>query len=96
MDVNAIRLALQQLAATLQTRNPTEDDLEKGFVDVYRALGYAIAGRDYRNKARDTSGIPDVMLHNSDRSIQVIVELKKPSENLEGHVGQLAQYLRPN
>ncbi len=93
MDANAVRQALQQLADTLGTRNPTEDDVEKGFVDVYRALGYATAGRDYRNKSRDVSGVPDVMLHNSDRSIQVIVELKKPTENLEQHEKQLADYL---
>jgi predicted type IV restriction endonuclease len=93
MDANAVRLALQQLADTLGTRNPTEDDVEKGFVDVYRALGYATSGRDYRNKSRDVSGVPDVMLHNSDRSIQVIVELKKPTEQLEQHKKQLAEYL---
>jgi N-6 DNA Methylase/Type I restriction enzyme R protein N terminus (HSDR_N)/Eco57I restriction-modification methylase len=63
-------------------------------VDVYRALGYAISGRDYRNKTRDVSGVPDVLLHNSDRSIQVVVELKKPSENLENHRRQLEDYLR--
>jgi N-6 DNA Methylase/Type I restriction enzyme R protein N terminus (HSDR_N) len=94
MDKNAMRLALNGLRETLETRNPTEDDVEKGFVDVYRALGYAVSGRDYRNKTRDVSGVPDVILHNSDRSIQVIVELKKPSEMLEAHVGQLAQYLK--
>ncbi len=94
MDSTAIRVALQQLLATLGTRNPTEDDLEKSFVGVYHALGYAVSGRDYRNKTRDASGIPDVLLHNSDRSIQVIVELKKPSENLEQHTAQLANYLK--
>ncbi len=94
MDSTAIRVALQQLSATLGTRNPTEDDVEKSFVGIYHALGYAVSGRDYRNKTRDASGIPDVLLHNSDRSIQVIVELKKPSENLEQHTAQLANYLK--
>ena len=94
MDQNALKTALQDLAVTLGTNHPSEDDVEKGFVGVYQALGYTISGRDYRNKTRDTSGVPDVILHNSDRSIQVIVELKKPSENLDHHTQQLAEYMR--
>jgi Type I restriction enzyme R protein N terminus (HSDR_N) len=94
MDQNALKIALRDLAVTLGTSHPSEDDVEKGFVGVYQGLGYAISGRDYRNKTRDTSGVPDVILHNSDRSIQVVVELKKPSENLDHHTQQLAEYMR--
>jgi hypothetical protein len=93
MDNNAMLQALNQLSLTIQGRNVSEDDIEKAFVDIYRTLGYSLAGRDYRNKPRDVSGVPDVILHNSDRSIQVIVELKKPSEKLDAHIQQLGNYL---
>ena len=39
-------------------------------------------------------GIPDVRLANSDDSVQVIVELKKPRESLSDHENQLIRYVR--
>jgi hypothetical protein len=56
-----------------------EDDIERLFQNVYLELGYKTVGRDILGKRKSKkSGIPDVRLLNSDDSIQVIVELKKP------------------
>jgi hypothetical protein len=60
---------------------------------VYFSVGYIGIGRGVRNKAKGSSGIPDVLLCNTDRSIQVIVEVKKPIENLNHHVAQLKAYM---
>ena len=71
-----------------------EDDIERLFGDVYVALGYTKVAKDILGKRGSRSGIPDVRLLNSDESIQVIVELKKPSENLSEHEPQLFRYVR--
>lgn len=72
-----------------------EDDIERLFQNVYLELGYSTVGRDILGKRKSKkSGIPDVRLLNSDDSIQTIVELKKPSENLGDHENQLFAYMR--
>lgn len=71
-----------------------EDDIEHLFNPVYLELGYLNRGKDILGKRGSKSGIPDVRLLNSDESIQVIVELKKPSENLSDHEDQLFRYMR--
>ncbi len=71
-----------------------EDDIERLFGDIYVALGYTKVAKDILGKRGGKSGIPDVRLLNSDESIQVIVELKKPSENLADHENQLFRYVR--
>ncbi len=71
-----------------------EDDIERLFGDIYVALGYTKVAKDTLGKRGGKSGIPDVRLLNSDESIQVIVELKKPSENLADHENQLFRYVR--
>ena len=79
-------------AAVRDTLN--EDDVERSFQPVYIALGYSNVGRDILGKRKGRSGIPDVELKNNDDSTQVIVELKKPSENLNEHEDQLVRYVR--
>ena len=65
----------------------SEDELEKLFQasGFYQALGYAHVGRDIRAKRGGAAGIPDVFLLNEDESIQVVLEFKRPSVELEGH-----------
>ena len=70
-----------------------EDDIEHLFNPVYYELGYLNRGKDILGKRGSKSGIPDVRLLNSDESIQVIVELKKPSEDLRDHEKQLDRYV---
>jgi hypothetical protein len=80
----ALEAALTELGDVKDTFN--EDDIERLFQSVYLELGYTTVGRDILGKRKSKkSGIPDVRLLNSDDSIQVIVELKKPSENLSDH-----------
>ncbi len=74
--------------------NFNEDDIERLFQAVYLALGYQHVGQDILGKRKGASGIPDVLLTNSDDSIQVVVELKKPTEALEQHTDQLVRYMR--
>jgi len=71
-----------------------EDDVERLFQDVYLSLGYQHVGQDILGKRKGASGIPDVLLTNSDQSIQVVVELKKPAEDLAHHEDQLKRYVR--
>ena len=71
-----------------------EDDVERLFQPVYEGLGYLTIGRDILGKRKGKSGIPDVRLANSDDSVQVIVELKKPRESLSDHENQLIRYVR--
>ena len=71
-----------------------EDDVERLFQPIYVALGYTNVGRDILGKRKGKSGVPDVRLANSDDSVQVIVELKKPAEELSDHEGQLIRYVR--
>lgn len=73
--------------------NFNEDDIERLFQPVYLALGYANIGQDILGKRKGASGIPDVLLTNSDESIQVVVELKKPAEDLANHTEQLRRYM---
>ena len=78
----------------------SEDELEKLFQasGFYQALGYAHVGRDIRAKRGGAAGIPDVFLLNEDESVQVVLEFKRPSVELEGHSDQLLAYaneLRP-
>lgn len=87
---------LQSVFASLHTalrEGMNEDDIEHLFQPVYVELGYLNRGRDILGKRGSKSGIPDVRLLNSDESIQVIVELKKPSENLNNHEPQLFRYM---
>lgn len=72
----------------------SEDEVERLFEPVYGALGYRATGVDIRYKRRGRSGVPDALLLNSDSSIQVVVELKNPREDLAVHEGQLQQYVR--
>jgi N-6 DNA Methylase/Type I restriction enzyme R protein N terminus (HSDR_N)/Eco57I restriction-modification methylase len=89
----ALEAALTELSKVKDTFN--EDDIERLFQNVYIELGYKTVGRDILGKRKSKkSGIPDVRLLNSDDSIQVIVELKKPSENLSDHENQLFAYMR--
>ena len=71
-----------------------EDDIERLFQALYLALGYLKPGQDIRGKRRGESGAPDVALLNSDRTFQVIVELKRPSEKLSLHRRQLVAYVQ--
>lgn len=71
-----------------------EDDIERLFGEVYIALGYTQVAKDILGKRKGRSGIPDVRLLNSDESIQVVVELKKPDEDLADHEDQLFRYVR--
>lgn len=74
--------------------NMNEDDIERLFGEVYIALGYTQVAKDILGKRKGRSGIPDVRLLNSDESIQVVVELKKPDEDLADHEDQLFRYVR--
>lgn len=89
----ALEAALTELGNVKDTFN--EDDIERLFQSVYLELGYTTVGRDILGKRKSKkSGIPDVRLLNSDDSIQVVVELKKPIENLSDHEDQLFAYMR--
>jgi hypothetical protein len=80
----ALEAALTELSKVKDGFN--EDDIERLFQNVYLELGYKTVGRDILGKRKSKkSGIPDVRLLNSDDSIQVIVELKKP---------ELAKFIR--
>ncbi|CAN5635607.1 hypothetical protein BH24DEI1_BH24DEI1_07280 [soil metagenome] len=71
-----------------------EDDVERLFQTVYLALGYMRVAQDILGKRKGKSGIPDVRLLNTDESVQVVVELKKPAESLRDHEAQLFRYVR--
>ncbi len=89
----ALEAALNTLGEVKDTFN--EDDIERLFQNVYLELGYTTVGRDILGKRKSKkSGIPDVRLLNTDDSPQVIVELKKPAENLSDHENQLFAYMR--
>jgi type I restriction-modification system DNA methylase subunit len=89
----ALEAALIELSKVKDSFN--EDDIERLFQGVYLELGYTTVGRDILGKRKSKkSGIPDVRLLNSDDSIQVVVELKKPAENLSDHENQLFAYMR--
>lgn len=70
-----------------------EDDVERLFQPVYEALDYRVVGKEILGKRPGRSGIPDVRLVNEDGSIQCVVELKRPAEDLADHVSQLTGYL---
>jgi hypothetical protein len=90
--LDGLQEALESLSDGL-TDDLTEDDLEKRFVPTYVSLGYSLADRTIRGKMSTRSGIPDNLLLNEDESVQVVVELKRPSESLEPHVPQIQRYL---
>lgn len=73
--------------------NMPEDEVEHLLNPLYAELGYEQTGRDIRRKKRGRSGIPDVLLLNSDDSIQVVVEVKRPSEILTEHENQVKRYM---
>jgi len=72
----------------------TEDEVERLFNQIYHALGYTSEGLDIRGKRAGESGVPDVVLLNSDGSFAAVIELKKPSEELTSHEPQIRDYLR--
>lgn len=94
MDNVKLTLALEELAKRVK-QGFTEDAVEHSLTETkfYEALGYERTGRDIRRKPKGKSGIPDALLLNSDDSIQVVVEVKKPSELLTDHVDQLRRYM---
>ncbi len=88
----ALRATLRNLEAAVRD-TLSEDEVEHLFDALYAELGYITAGRDILRKRGGKSGIPDVRLQNSDESIQVVVELKRPSEDLTDHQDQITRYL---
>ncbi|WP_092265780.1 Eco57I restriction-modification methylase domain-containing protein [Deinococcus reticulitermitis] len=94
MDTVKLDLALEDLAKRVKPKF-TEDAVEHSLTETkfYEALGYERTGRDIRRKPKGKAGIPDALLLNSDDSIQVVVEVKKPSETLTDHVPQLRRYM---
>jgi len=72
----------------------TEDEIERLFNPIYHSLGYTTPGQDIRGKRSGESGIPDVVLLNSDGSFNVVIELKNPNEVLSSHEPQIQEYLR--
>ncbi len=93
VTANPLQSAFASMHVSLRA-GMNEDDIERLFGDIYVALGYTKVAKDILGKRGGKSGIPDVRLLNSDESIQVIVELKKPSENLADHENQLFRYVR--
>ncbi|MEF2278727.1 N-6 DNA methylase [Deinococcus sp. YIM 134068] len=95
MDADQFNAALDALSRRVKA-GFTEDAVEHTLTETrfYEALGYERTGRDIRRKPKGKSGIPDALLLNSDDSIQVVVEVKRPSEDLTDHVDQLARYVR--
>jgi hypothetical protein len=92
LSTDALRVALNSLAHALE-QPLTEDEVERLFQPIYEALGYSTPGRDIRGKRRGESGVPDVVLINSDGSFNVVVELKNPDEELAHYELQLQRYL---
>jgi hypothetical protein len=72
----------------------TEDEVERLFNPIYHALGYTSEGQDIRGKRSGESGVPDVVLLNSDGSFNVVIELKNPTEVLTSHEPQIREYMR--
>jgi methylase of polypeptide subunit release factors len=93
MAHKALQAAFATMHAALR-ESMNEDDIERLFQEVYVALGYMQVGQDILGKRGSKSGIPDVRLLNSDESVQVVVELKKPTEDLAEHEDQLFRYVR--
>ncbi|WP_339096565.1 N-6 DNA methylase [Deinococcus sp. VB142] len=57
-------------------------------------LGYERTGVDIRRKAnKGRVGIPDALLLGGDDSVQVVVEVKRPTETLSDHEDQLRRYM---
>ena len=94
MDSAKLTSALGDLARRVKP-GFTEDNVEHSLTETkfYEALGYERTGRDIRRKPKSKSGFPDALLLNSDDSIQVVVEVKRPSEDLADHLGQLSRYM---
>lgn len=96
MQTNVLRGVLTRFQLALKP-NLTEDEIEKLFVPVYEALDYQQAGLDIKGKPRGRAGFPDVLLLDSVEGLPsdvfVVVELKRPSEDLERHANQLFKYL---
>ena len=89
--------ALLELHQRIPTDCP-EDEVEHLLSETgfYLALGFTGGtGVDVRRKKGTRGvGIPDVLLLNSDQSVQVVVEVKWPSEDVNDHLGQLLNYVR--
>lgn len=90
---NRLLTSLEALDRALG-RPLTEDEVERLFNPIYHALGYTSPGQDIRGKRSGESGVPDVVLLNSDGSFNVVVELKNPTEVLTSHELQIREYMR--
>ena len=84
--------ALKDLRAALKPQMP-EDEVEHLLSPLYILLGYQQTGKDIRRKRKGRSGIPDVLLLNSDESVQAVVEVKRPSEDVSDHLEQVKKYM---
>lgn len=89
----SFQAAFSSLASGVHDRL-SEDEVERLLEPIYQALGYRTWGRDLRGKRRGSSGIPDVLLLNNDDSVQVVVEVKRATEDLRHHEDQLIGYVR--